>query len=149
MKEEIQAFVERLCDAARFELTVAVEDSTDDSGDYRVVLSGPDRGLLLSRGAELLDALEYVTNRAFGKQMRHDAKIVFDSGNYRHMREVELRMMAEKAAERVRGSRSTFTFEAMSPSERRIIHLALVEDRSVRTESIGDGAERKVRVIPA
>lgn len=149
MKEEIQAFVERLNDAAGFELNVAVEDGGDDSGDYRVVLSGYDRGLLLGRGAELLDAIEYVTNRAFGKQMRHDAKIVFDSGNYRLMRENELRMMAEKAAERVRDSRTAFTFEAMSPSERRIIHLALVDDRSVKTESVGDGSERKVRVVPA
>jgi spoIIIJ-associated protein len=149
MREEIQEFVEDLCDAAGFELDVDVDESSDDSGDYRVVLAGPDRGLLLSRGAELLDALEYITSRAFGKQMRHDAKIVFDSGNYRHMREVELKMMAEKGAERVRASRSPFTFEAMSPSERRIIHLALADDKSVRTESVGDGADRKVRIIPA
>jgi spoIIIJ-associated protein len=149
MKDEIKAFVERLNETAGFELAVAVEDSTDDSGDFRVVLSGPDRGLLLGRGAELLDAIEYVTNRAFGKQMRHDAKIVFDSGNYRSVREQELRMMAGMAAERVRGSRTAFTFEAMTPSERRIIHLALVDDRTVRTESVGDGTERKVRVLPA
>lgn len=149
MMEEIKAFVEQLNEAAGFELSVSVEESTDDSGDYRVVLSGPDRGLLLGRAAELLDAVEYVTNRAFGKQMRHDAKIVFDSGNYRGMREQELRLMAGKAAERVRDSRSAFTFDPMSPSERRIIHLALVDDRSVRTESVGDGMDRKVRVVPA
>ena len=148
MKEEIRAFVERLNEAAGFELDVTVEASDADSGDYRVVLAGPDRSLLLGRTAELLDAIEYVTNRAFGKQMRHDAKIVFDSGNYRHMREQELQMMALKAAERVRGSRTPFTFDPMSPSERRIIHLALVGDAGVRTESVGDGLERKVRVVP-
>ena len=37
----------------------------------------------------------------------------------------------------------------MTPSERRIIHLALVEDGSVRTESVGDGFDRKVKVLPA
>jgi spoIIIJ-associated protein len=57
--------------------------------------------------------------------------------------------MAVKAAERVRGSRSAFTFEPMSPSERRIIHLALVDDTSVRTESVGNGLDRKVKVVPA
>ena len=81
--------------------------------------------------------------------MRHDAKLVFDSGNYRALREQELRLMAEKAAERVRSSHSAFTFDPMSPSERRIIHLALVNDRTVRTESVGDGADRKVKVVPA
>jgi spoIIIJ-associated protein len=114
MREEIQVFVERLCDAAGFELDVAVEPSYNDSGDFRVVLSGPDRGILLSRGAELLDALEYITSRAFD-----DAKVVFDSGTYRLMSEKELQLMAEKAAERVRSSRMPFTFGPMTPSERR------------------------------
>ena len=149
MKDDILEFVERLNETAGFDLDVAIEEMDGDSGDYRVVLTGPDRGLLLGRTAELLDAIEYVTNRAFGKQMRHDAKIVFDSGNYRGMREQELRLMALKAAERVRSSRTAFTFDPMSPSERRIIHLALVDDGSVRTESVGDGTERKVKVVPA
>lgn len=149
MRDEILEFVERLSEAAGFDLDVSVEETKGDSGDFRVVLAGPDRGLLLGRTAELLDAIEYVTNRAFGKQMRHDAKIVFDSGNYRGMREAELRLMALKAAERVRSSRSAFTLDPMSPSERRIIHLALVDDASVRTESVGDGTERKVKVVPA
>ena len=58
-------------------------------------------------------------------------------------------MMALKAAERVRSSRTAFTFDPMSPSERRIIHLALVDDSGVKTESVGEGLERKVRVVPA
>jgi spoIIIJ-associated protein len=148
MKDEIRAFVERITDAAGFELDVTVDEG-DGEEAFHVVLSGPDRGLLLGRGAELLDAIEYVTNRAFGKRMGHDEKIVFDSGNYRSVRAHELRMMAEKAAERVRSSRTAFIFEPMTPSERRIIHLALVEDGSVRTESVGDGFERKVKVLPA
>ena len=149
MKEDIQDFTERLIGAAGLELSVAVDRLDGEDDAYRVVLSGPDRGLLLGRCAELLDAFEYVTSRAFSKQLHHDAKIVFDSGNYRAMREQELRLMAEKAAERVRKTRAPFTFDPMTPSERRIIHIALVDDKSVRTESAGDGTERKVRVIPA
>ncbi|MBK6315185.1 MAG: single-stranded DNA-binding protein [Blastocatellia bacterium] len=148
MKDEILEFVDTMTEAAGFDLEAIVE-AHGEPGDYRVVLSGDDRGLLLSRGAELLDAIEYVTNRAFGKQMKHDAKIVFDCGNYRKMREQELRLMAIKAAERVRDTRQPFTFEAMSPSERRIIHVTLAEDATVSTESVGDGSERKVRVVRA
>lgn len=150
MKEDVSAFVERIVKAAGFDLSVEVNDlGGDEPGSLRVVLSGSDRGLLLGRNAELLDALEYVTNRTFGRQLSHDGKIAFDSGNYRALREQELKLMAEKAAERVRSSRTAFTFDAMSPSERRIIHLALVDDRAVRTESVGDGTERKVKVLPA
>jgi spoIIIJ-associated protein len=150
MKEDVAAFVGRIVETAGFDLSVKVEDlGGDDPGSIRVTLSGSDRGLLLGRNAELLDALEYITNRTFGRQLSHDGKIAFDSGNYRALREQELRLMAQKAAERVRSSHAAFTFDAMSPSERRIIHLTLVDDRTVRTESIGDGTERKVKVFPA
>lgn len=149
MKQDIEAFVSKIIHFGGFELDVRVEQIGDAPDDLRVILSGPDRGLVLSRGAELLDAFEYLTNRAFGKQIEHDARIVFDSGNYRALREQELRLMAQKAAERVKSSRSSFLFEPMSPSERRIIHVALIDDRSVRTESVGNGADRKVKVLPA
>jgi spoIIIJ-associated protein len=146
MNDAIQSFLERLVDAAGLELSVTTESRGGDA--YHVVLSGPDRGLLLGRNGELLDALEYVVNRAFGRQLG-EGKIVLDSGNFRAMREQELRMMAEKAAERVRSSRQPFTFEPMPPSERRVIHVALADDKTVRTESVGNGSERKVKVVPA
>jgi spoIIIJ-associated protein len=150
MKEDVSVFVGRIIKAAGFDLSVEVDDlGGDEPGSIRVTLSGSDRGLLLGRNAELLDALEYITNRTFGRQLSHDGKIAFDSGNYRALREQELKLMAEKAAERVRSSRTAFTFDAMSPSERRIIHLTLGDDRTVRTESVGDGTERKVKVFPA
>lgn len=149
MKQDVEAFVTNILELAGFELRATVEQTGGAPDDLRVVLSGPDRGMLLSRGAELLDALEYMTNRAFGRQIGHDAKIVFDTGGYRALREQELQMMAKMAAERVRSSRTAFAFEPMSPSERRIIHLALVDDGTVRTESVGEGFERKVKVVPA
>jgi spoIIIJ-associated protein len=99
--------------------------------------------MLLRGGAELLDVLEYITRRVFD-----DAKVVFDSGNYRRMREVELQLMAGRAAERVRSSRLPFTFEPMTPRERRIIRVALADKSDVRTELVGEGSDRKVRIVP-
>ena len=147
MKNDVEDFVSTILRLGGFDLTAGVEQTGDAEDELRVVLSGADRGILLSRGAELLDAFEYVTNRAFGRQIGHDSKIVFDSGGYRAMREQELHMMAKMAAERVRSSRSPFTFEPMTPSERRIIHLALADDSGIRTESVGEGFERKVKVV--
>ena len=149
MKNEVEDFVTTIVRLAGFELQASVEQTGEAEDDLRVILSGPDRGMLVCRGAELLDAFEYLTNRAFGKQIGHDGKIGFDSGGYRALREQELQMMAKMAAERVRSSRSAFTFEPMSPSERRIIHLALADDAAVRTESVGEGFDRKVKVVPA
>jgi spoIIIJ-associated protein len=120
-----------------------------DPDGFRVNIAGDDLAVLLGRKAELLDALEYVCNRVFTTGSGPEPRIVFDAENYRARRERELRLMAEKAAEKVRASRIPFTFEPMSPNERRIIHLALGEDQTVKTESRGNGIDRKVMIYPA
>jgi len=142
---EVVDFTNQILSAGGFDLTAEVESSEDG---FKVQIRGDDVAVLLARNAEMLDAIEYVCNRIFNREPGHDNRIVFDSGNYRARREKELRLMAEKAAEKVRTSHVPFSFDPMSPNERRIIHLALVSDDSVRTESLGDGIDRKVTIYP-
>ena len=122
-------------------------DQTEDG--FKIQVRGDDVALLLGHNAELLDALEYLANRVLVRASGEEARLVFDSGGYRARREKELRLMAEKAAEKVRLSRIPFTFDPMTPNERRIIHLALSNDASVTTESQGNGENRKVTIRPA
>jgi spoIIIJ-associated protein len=125
----------------------AAADQTDDT--VKIQVRGDDVALLLGHNAELLDALEYLGNRVLARATGEEARLVFDSGGYRARREKELRLMAEKAAEKVRLSRIPFSFDPMTPNERRIIHLALANDSSVTTESQGNGENRKVTIRPA
>lgn len=122
-------------------------EHTDDG--LKIQVRGEDVALLLGHNAELLDALEYLGNRVLARASGDEARLVFDSSGYRARREKELRLMAEKAAEKVRLSRIPFSFDPMTPNERRIIHLTLANDSSVTTESQGNGENRKVTIRPA
>lgn len=122
-------------------------DQTEDG--FRIQVRGDDVALLLGHNAELLDALEYLGNRVLARASGEETRLVFDSGGYRARREKELRLMAEKAAEKVRLSRIPFSFDPMTPNERRIIHLALAADDTVTTESQGNGENRKLTIRPA
>jgi spoIIIJ-associated protein len=122
-------------------------DQAEDG--VKVQVRGDDVALLLGHNAELLDALEYLGNRVLARTSGEDAKLIFDSAGYRARREKELRLMAEKAAEKVRVSRIPFSFDPMTPNERRIIHLTLADDSSVTTESQGNGENRKVTIRPS
>lgn len=122
-------------------------DRTDDG--LKIQVRGEDVALLLGHNAELLDALEYLGNRVLARASGDEARLVFDSSGYRARREKELRLMAEKAAEKVRLSRIPFSFDPMTPNERRIIHLTLANDTTVTTESLGNGENRKVTIRPA
>ena len=122
-------------------------DQTEEG--LRIQVRGDDVALLLGHNAELLDALEYLGNRVLARASGEETRLIFDSLGYRARREKELRLMAEKAAEKVRLSRIPFSFDPMTPNERRIIHLALANDDSVTTESQGNGENRKVTIRPA
>ena len=124
----------------------ATPEQTEEG--LKVQVRGDDVALLLGHNAELLDALEYLGNRILVRASGEETRLVFDSSGYRARREKELRLMAEKAAERVRVSRIPFSFDPMTPNERRIIHLALADDTTVTTESQGNGENRKVTVRP-
>jgi spoIIIJ-associated protein len=139
-------FTNMILEASRLDLHASAEET----GEAVIVeVRGADMGILLGHNAELLDALEYLANRLVARNAGDDSHIVFDSRNYRVGREKELRLMAERAAERVRVSRLPFSFDPMNPNKRRIVHLALAEDSSVRTVSTGDGADRRVTIYPA
>jgi spoIIIJ-associated protein len=138
-------FTNQVLSSSRLDL----EAGADQTGDgLKVQVRGEDVALLLGHNAELLDALEYLGNRVLARASGEEAKVVFDSSGYRARREKELRLMAEKAAEKVRLSKIPFSFDPMTPNERRIIHLTLANDSSVTTESQGNGENRKVTIRP-
>jgi spoIIIJ-associated protein len=139
-------FTNQVLRSSGLDLSASLEETQDG---LRVQVRGGDIALLLGHNAELLDALEYLGNRLVARSSGEETRVVFDSGSYRAQRERELRLMAEKAAERVRASRIPFSFDPMNPNERRIIHLALAEDATVKTESQGNGENRKVTIFPA
>ena len=143
---KIVDFTNRVLEASGLDLKAGAEETEDGP---RVQVRGDDLALLLGHNAELLDAFEYLGNRILARASGEEARLVFDSGGYRARREKELRLMAEKAAEKVRVSRIPFTFDPMTPNERRIIHLTLANDESVSTESLGNGENRKVTIRPA
>jgi|SRR6185503_14468018 spoIIIJ-associated protein len=138
-------FTNQVLGSSRLDLKAGA-DQTEDG--LRIQVRGEDVALLLGHNAELLDALEYLGNRVLARRSGEEAKVVFDSSGYRARREKELRLMAEKAAEKVRLSRIPFSFDPMTPNERRIIHLTLADDSSVTTESQGNGENRKVTIRP-
>lgn len=144
--QSIVEFTNKVLKLSGFDLEAEAEQTGDG---FKVQVRGADVALLLGHNAELLDALEYLGNRVLTHAKGEETRIVFDSGSYRAKREKELRLMAEKAAEMVRTTRKPFSFDPMSPNERRIIHLALADDASVKTESQGGGVDRKVTIYPA
>lgn len=145
--EEIVRFCDRLVAALRMELSV---EASELEGIVSLNLTGPDRPLLLSNTAALLNSLEYLLNRTF--RTGRDAKIssiILDSEKYRQHREAELTLLAEMAAKKVAAQRRPLSLQPMTPRERRIVHLALANCQGVRSESDGEGDNRSITIYPS
>lgn len=134
----------------RFEV-VDGENPHPEFEDPEVVVrfSGPDVDLLLANKAELLLALEYLTMERLAMPAEDHERLCFDAHDYRMLRIAELRLSAQTAAEKVRRTHAPFHFNPMTSRERRIIHLALRNEPSVRSESAGLGPNRQVVIYPA
>jgi spoIIIJ-associated protein len=113
-----------------------------------VEFAGPDSALLLERGGELLRSLELLASEVLHLQGNEHEKIWFDCKNFRALRIEELQLAARAAAEKVRSTGAPYRFAPMSSRERRIVHLALREERDLKTESDGEGGRRSVVVYP-
>jgi spoIIIJ-associated protein len=147
LKEQVEGFVKDMVDKSSLDLKVSVSEPDPDT--IEVMFDGFDLPLLLGHNAELLDAFQYISRRAFAGAVADGVQIDFDANGYRNARLQELEMMAVKAAEKVRVTRMPFVFDPMNAQDRRIIHTALVDFQGIRTESEGDGQMRRVKVLPA
>lgn len=123
---------------------VARTSETDEEID--VELHGAD--VLMIGSGDYLDALQVLANKSFtGRQF--ERRIEFDAGGFKRRREEELSSLAREMAERVRKEKRGRTMRAMSPIERRIVHLALEDQDGVTTESRGRGFLKRVAIIPS
>ncbi len=152
--EALRHFLENIVHVSGLELNVNVRPVATDGvgpGDGAEVLAdfdGKDKGILLERNAEVLQAFEHLAFRALRLESAFHEKIHIDCGGYRALRFEELRMTARVAAERVQTSRQPFRLNPMSSRERRIVHMALKDMNGIRTESVGVGEERQVVIHP-
>lgn len=112
-------------------------------------VEGESAGTLIGHRGEVMEALSYLTslvaNRAGGDYM----KIGLDINHYRSKREANLTALAKRIGAKVVRTGRGHTLEPMNPYERRIIHSAISEMEGVKSESIGEGANRRVVISSA
>jgi spoIIIJ-associated protein len=115
----------------------------------RLNVKGDDLGALIGRRGEKLASLQHIVNLIVGRKAGQHHRIAIDVENYRGRREEQLRDVADRAAKRVIQTGKIIQLEAMPAIERRVVHMALLENGRVRTQSVGVEPNRRIVVLPA
>jgi spoIIIJ-associated protein len=144
--QSMVAFCRELIELLRLDLVL---EGSEEDGIIHLNFTGPDRSILLTNSASLLNGMEYLLNRIFRIGKEEAPGIVLDSDNYRKHREAELVLLAQMASKKVLSFRKPLSLQPMVPRERRIVHLALAGIEGVRTQSEGEGDSRSITIYPA
>ncbi len=140
--EALEGIVERM--------GLHIEVDVREDGDPIVLdVQGPDAGRAIGKKGQTLEALQFLVNKIVNRHPEGRRYIVLDSGDYRERHERGLVAMARREAKRALKEGRTITLEPMSPRDRRVIHMSLAKFSGVTTSSEGQGAGRRIRIIPA
>ncbi len=126
---------------------VVCETSNDNV--LRISIRVEDAGSILigAQGAHLY-ALQHIIRCILRKSLRTDMYILVDVNGYRARRERGLAGLAEETARKAQKTGQVVTLDPMNAVDRRAIHTALASHKEVQTESLGEGASRRVIVRP-
>lgn len=117
-------------------------------GDLYLEIRGDPGGVLIGRHGRTLEALQMIVNRMLNKRLKSALRLILDVDDYRKRRAESMAQMALRLGQEAkRTGRSQFA-ELLGAYERRIIHLTLKDDPSLKTESIGEGELKRVKIIP-
>lgn len=119
--------------------------SAVQKGEATIIrLDGEKLGALIGRRGETMESLSYLASLVANRLEGDYIKLGLDVAGYRGKRESDLTMLAQRIGAKVRKSGRSFAMEPMNPYERRIIHSAIGKMEGVRSESKGEGRDRRV-----
>jgi spoIIIJ-associated protein len=103
---------------------------------------------LIGYHGQTLEKLQHIVSQALSHKYKQPVRVVIDINDYRQKRTTSLENLARRAAQQVIESGQDLELQPMNPADRRIVHKLLNDEGKVRTESIGDGKERRIVVKP-
>ena len=107
-------------------------------GEFEENLTGAD--------GKVLDSLQYMLRKIVSRKVPERLRISINVGDFREKRLEELKVKAVEMAVQVKEDGKTQVLPALNPSERRVIHMILQEDKEIRSRSVGDGLFKKILI---
>lgn len=119
--------------------------SAVQKGEATIIrLDGEKLGALIGRRGETMESLSYLASLVANRLEGDYIKLGLDVAGYRDKRESDLTALAQRIGNKVRKTGRSFAMEPMNPYERRLIHSAISKMEGLRSESKGEGRDRRV-----
>lgn len=123
--------------------------TTSKQGEACIIrVEGDDVGMLIGHRGETMESLSYLASLVANRLPGEYIKLGLDVAGYRGKREKDLEALARRMGAKVARTGRSWAMDPMNPYERRIIHSTISGMEGVRSESKGEGADRRVVIYP-
>ncbi len=130
-------------------ITIDAEISFEKKSDRILFyIKGGNAAILIGKQGQTLEAMQYLVEKIVNKRSEQRIRIQIDIEGYLEKRQNSLKMLAGRLAEKAKHSGKPITIGQLNAHDRRTVHLALRDDSSVRTQSVGDGFLKKLLIFP-
>jgi spoIIIJ-associated protein len=145
--DRVRDLLEHISEALGLDASVVVEE---DGRNIRGVLEGDDLGLFIGRHGATIDAVQHLAFKTATRDVPPSSgiRVVVDAAGYRERRELALQRQADEAAADAVRSRRPVALDAMSATERKVVHEYLKDRDDVETYSEGTEPDRHLVVAP-
>jgi len=117
-----------------------------DGGTVRCQVGEEHEEALTGQEGKIIDSLQYLLRKLAARKIEERIRLSIDIGQFREKRKVELVVRAKELAELVKEDGKTQAIPPLNPSERRVVHVALQDDKDIRSRSVGDGLFKKILI---
>ncbi|MBI2593975.1 KH domain-containing protein [Candidatus Daviesbacteria bacterium] len=147
MEEKVSEILENILGLLGLEGSFEV-DEKDDA--VFVSVDAQDPGILIGRNGETLASLQLILNLIASRQFGQESskRIIVDVSQWRKSKEEDLASKTASWAQKVIETKEPLELDPMPAWQRRIVHMAVEQTSGVKSESIGEGPERRLVISP-
>jgi spoIIIJ-associated protein len=145
----LEDFLTGLFGRMDIDVWVAQLDINEADRTYTAILDGRDKARIIGRDGQVLDAIQHLAIAAAANEGFVNDRIVVDVDDYRERRDARIHEDAKEAISEVLQKKVPVDLPPMNSRDRRMVHMIAAAVDGVTTESLGEGDERYVRLIPS
>ena len=147
IKKELDTLLSLMGIEAKYDLNL---EESNGVKYIKISFNGENLGYLIGNHGKHLESLQYVFSLILRKKFEEgmEYRVLMDVGGYKEERNKKIERMALQKADDARILGEPIELEPMSPSDRRVVHMALQVFDDIKTESVGEGNDRRVKIIP-
>jgi spoIIIJ-associated protein len=140
---DLKAGLKQILELMNFPSEVSVASNKEN---VNAQIQGEYVNEIVEQNGRILDSLQYLLRKIIGKKYSEKAIISIDAGGFRAARTEKLKQLGLELAAEVKKNGKTKSIPSLNPSERRVVHLTLQDEKEIRSRSVGEGLFKKVLI---